>query len=179
MPRAPTLTALSLAILATLSIPSPTQGNPQQSPQTGNGEEKEVISGIGPLKAYLMSYYGRDWPHYAQWVHSEIKVADDVDAYSIKAIDFGYNILPGVPARGVLVAYASRGRIGLSFVAETGEIFKLCEIPAILPEKKRGRRECRLDRLRLHQERGWCCYNTHSLELWRQIIPVKDRLERI
>ncbi|WP_456483788.1 hypothetical protein, partial [Methanopyrus kandleri] len=91
----------------------------------------------GTLAEHLRKAYGEDWPHYAPWVHSEIKVADDVKAYNLRAVDLGYDLVPGVPARGVLVAYASSSKVGLAFVNRTGEFFKLFEVPLGAPPKYR------------------------------------------
>ncbi|AAM01321.1 TPA: hypothetical protein HA336_05935 [Methanopyrus kandleri] len=92
---------------------------------------------VGTLAEHLRKAYGEDWPHYAPWVHSEIKVADDVKAYNLRAVDLGYDLVPGVPAHGVLVAYASSSKVGLAFVNRTGEFFKLCEVPLEAPPKYR------------------------------------------
>ncbi|WP_088335144.1 hypothetical protein [Methanopyrus sp. KOL6] len=106
------------------------------------GSPMEVVEPEGALKDHLTDKYKEDWPHYAPWVHSEIKVADDIKAYSLRAIDLGYNILPGVPARGALVAYAystdKKMGIGLAFVTRTGELFKLYEVPAEIPKYREG-----------------------------------------
>ncbi|WP_456481777.1 hypothetical protein [Methanopyrus sp.] len=97
----------------------------------------EPVRAGGPLAEHLRHVYGEDWPHYAPWVHSEIKVADDVKAYNLRPVDFECNLLPEVPARGVLVAYATQTELGLAFVNETGELLKLREVSIGVPPKYR------------------------------------------
>ncbi|WP_457619408.1 hypothetical protein [Methanopyrus sp.] len=115
---APIVVLVSVLILLTMSSIQPVQGQ-------------------GPLADHLREVYGEDWPHYAPWVHSEIKVADDVKAYNLRAVDLGYDLVPGVPARGVLVAYATSSKVGLAFVNRTGEFFRLCEVSVGSPPKYR------------------------------------------
>ncbi|WP_456435824.1 hypothetical protein [Methanopyrus sp.] len=123
-----------LVVVATiLSVTPP----PTQAQDSMKSVEPDPVP--KPLKGCLEDWYGEDWQHYAPWVHSEIKVSDNVKAYGLRAIDLGYNILPGVPARGALVAYASSSNIGLAFITRTGELFKLYEVPVgVTPKYREG-----------------------------------------